>query len=109
MLLRTKTDTKPSYTAWKRKGMLALMTLMAGGVGDSSSVKYHRPVQQVAFKVVVTPVKGRRSYSKDSHKSSHSDLSLMCNGGGAIVGPTSRSSTSVSGSGSPKLLANTQL
>ncbi|XP_016937961.3 uncharacterized protein toc isoform X3 [Drosophila suzukii] len=81
--------------------MLALMTLMAGGVGDS--VKYHRPIQKVAVKVVATSVKGGRSYSKDSHKSSHSDLSLVCNA------PSSRPLTSGSGSGSPKLLANTQL
>ncbi|KAH8385558.1 hypothetical protein KR200_009415 [Drosophila serrata] len=43
------------------------------------------------------------SYSKDTHKSSHSDLSLLCN---ATSGPAS---ASVSGSGSPKLVAKTPL
>ncbi|XP_016987657.2 uncharacterized protein LOC108050469 isoform X3 [Drosophila rhopaloa] len=89
--------------------MLTLMTLMAGGVWNGNAVKYHRPDQKFTCKVVATSVKGGRSYSKDSHKSSHSDLSLMCNGGGGIVGTTSRATSSVSGSGSPKLLANTQL
>nr|XP_032294394.1 uncharacterized protein LOC26531553 [Drosophila virilis] len=41
-------------------------------------------------------VKRGRSYSKDSQKSSHSDLSSLCNGNG-------------NGSGSPKLLAKTPL
>ncbi|KAH8283060.1 hypothetical protein KR054_011927 [Drosophila jambulina] len=46
------------------------------------------------------------SYSKDTHKSSHSDLSLLCNANG---GPSGPNSASVSGSGSPKLVAKTPL
>ncbi|XP_017047390.2 LOW QUALITY PROTEIN: uncharacterized protein LOC108092364 [Drosophila ficusphila] len=60
------------------------------------------PTSPPAKRLQSTLVSRDRSYSKDSHKSSHSDLSLICNG-------SSRSSNTVSGSGSPKILASTQL
>ncbi|XP_043663148.1 mucin-17 isoform X2 [Drosophila teissieri] len=61
------------------------------------------PTSPPAKRLQSSLVSRGRSYSKDSHKSSHSDLSLMCNAS------SSRPSNSASGSGSPKLLANTQL
>ncbi|XP_030380487.1 mucin-17 isoform X2 [Scaptodrosophila lebanonensis] len=51
-----------------------------------------------------------RSYSKDSQKSSQSDLSLFGNGNeGVAVSPTTATSTSLAGSDSAKPLAKTQL
>ncbi|XP_043069775.1 uncharacterized protein toc isoform X3 [Drosophila bipectinata] len=82
--------------------MLALVTLMAGG-GSTVPTKIRRPVQPVNYRVVTKSVQGGRSYSKDSHKSSHSDLSLMSNGNGSVP------ATNASGSGSPKLLAKIPL
>ncbi|XP_039502513.1 mucin-17 isoform X3 [Drosophila santomea] len=61
------------------------------------------PTSPPAKRIQSSLVSRGRSYSKDSHKSSHSDLSLICNAS------SSRPSNSASGSGSPKLLANTQL
>ncbi|KAH8352261.1 hypothetical protein KR084_003010, partial [Drosophila pseudotakahashii] len=63
------------------------------------------PTSPPAKRLQSTLVSRGRSYSKDSHKSSHSDLSLTCN----ASTPRASNSVSVSGSGSPKLLANTQL
>ncbi|KAH8246630.1 hypothetical protein KR038_011695 [Drosophila bunnanda] len=49
------------------------------------------------------------SYSKDTHKSSHSELSLLCNANGGVTATSGPASASVSGSGSPKLVAKTPL
>ncbi|KAH8249662.1 hypothetical protein KR032_011133, partial [Drosophila birchii] len=49
------------------------------------------------------------SYSKDVHKSSHTDLSLLCNASGGATASSGPTSASVSGSGSPKLVAKTPL
>nr|XP_017037395.1 uncharacterized protein LOC108085346 isoform X3 [Drosophila kikkawai] len=57
----------------------------------------------------VTLPKGNHSYSKDNHKSSHSDLSLLCNATSGVTASSGPPSASVSGSGSPKLVAKTPL
>ncbi|XP_017075113.2 LOW QUALITY PROTEIN: uncharacterized protein LOC108110542 [Drosophila eugracilis] len=85
------------------KGSVGVGSVGGGPRAVKSPKSPTSPTSPPAKRLQSTLVSRGRSYSKDSHKSSHSDLSLNCSAS------TSRPSTSVSGSGSPKLLANTQL
>ncbi|XP_034669384.1 mucin-6 isoform X1 [Drosophila subobscura] len=78
------------------------------GVGIRSSSKSPTsPTSPPTKRLQSTLINRGHSYSKDSHKSSHSDLRLLCSGD--VTATATQAAASASGNGSPKLLAKTPL
>ncbi|XP_041452269.1 mucin-6 isoform X3 [Drosophila obscura] len=76
------------------------------GVGIRSSSKFPTsPTSPPTKRLQSTLINRGHSYSKDSHKSSHSDLRLLCSGDVTATA----TQAAAPGSGSPKLLAKTTL